>query len=462
MLLIACRGKRLDEEEAAVSWDNKVVWSEGLFLRPQHLQQADRYVEKLIRGRTAPLRGYGWGLTKLRLNTGMLGLGKVAIEQASGVLEDGTPFSIPDDADLPVPFEPPDGLRNAVVYLALPAYQPGAVEADARYGADVIARWHIAEQELVDANADDRGDAAVEVGRLRFRLMPHGADRAGFICLPIARMIELRSDRQVMLDESFIAPMLDCAASTALAGFITEIQGLLHHRGEALAARVGQPGTGGVAEISDYLLLQVVNRYEPVFVHLASAATVHPETLFIHAVQLAGDLATYARGEKRPPGFGVYRHQDLAETFAPVMRSIRESLSMVLEQTAVPIPLTEHRYGVHIAQISDRTLFTTAAFVLAVKADLPAERLRREFPSQIKIGPLERIKELVNVALPGIVLRALPVAPRQLPFHAGVTYFEIENGNPLWKGMDRSAGLSLHVAGDFPGLEMALWAIRKR
>jgi type VI secretion system protein ImpJ len=445
-----------------VSWDNKVVWSEGLFLRPQHLQQADRYVEKLVRGRTAPLRGYGWGLTKLRLNTAMLGLGKLAIEQASGVLEDGTPFSIPDDADLPVPLEPPDSLRNAVVYLALPAYQPGAVEADARSGADVVARWHTAEQELVDANAGDRGDAAIEVGRLRFRLMPHGADRAGFICLPVARMIELRSDRQVVLDDSFIAPMLDCAASAALAGFISEIQGLLHHRGEALAARVGQPATGGVAEISDYLLLQVVNRNEPVFAHLASAATVHPETLFIHAVQLAGDLATYARGEKRPPGFGVYRHHDLAETFAPVMRSIRESLSMVLEQTAVPIPLTEHRYGVHIAQISDRTLFTTAAFVLAVKADLPAERLRREFPSQIKIGPLERIKELVNVALPGIVLRALPVAPRQLPFHVGVTYFEIESGNPLWKGMDRSAGLSLHVAGDFPGLEMALWAIRNR
>jgi type VI secretion system protein ImpJ len=445
-----------------VSWDNKVVWSEGLFLRPQHLQQSDRYVEKLIRSRTAPLRGYGWGLTKLRLNAGMLGLGKVAIEQASGVLEDGTPFSLPEDADLPAPFELPDGLRNFVVYLALPAYQPGAIEADARFGADVVARWHTAEQELVDANAGDRGDAAIEVGRLRFRLLPHGADRAGFICLPIARVIELRSDRRVILEEGFIAPMLDCAASTGLAGFIAEIQGLLHHRGEALVARVGQPSTGGVAEISDYLLLQVVNRYEPVFAHLASAATVHPETLFMQAVQLAGDLATYARSEKRPPGFGVYRHHELAETFAPVMRSIRASLSMVLEQTAVPIPLAEHRYGVHIAQVGDRTLFTSAGFVLAVKADLPAERLRREFPTQIKIGPLERIKELVNVALPGIVLRALPVAPRQLPFHVGVTYFEIDGSSPLWKGMDRSAGLSLHVAGDFPGLEMALWAIRNR
>ena len=28
-----------------MSWDNKVVWSEGMFLRPQHFQQHDRYLE---------------------------------------------------------------------------------------------------------------------------------------------------------------------------------------------------------------------------------------------------------------------------------------------------------------------------------------------------------------------------------------------------------------------------------
>jgi type VI secretion system protein ImpJ len=445
-----------------VSWDNKVVWSEGLFLRPQHLQQGDRYLEKLVRTRTAPLRGYGWGLTRLRLNTDMLGLGKIAIEQASGVLQDGTPFSIPDDADQPVPFEPPENMLNSLVYLALPAYQPGAVEADSRRDTDIVARWQIAEQELADANAGDRGDAAIEVGRLRFRILAHDADRAGFVCIPIARLIELRSDRQVILDEGFIAPTLDCSAAPGLANFVAEVQGLLHHRGEALAARVGQSGTSGVAEISDYLLLQVVNRYEPLLAHLCTAAMVHPEAMFSIAVQLAGDLATYARSEKRPPAFPPYRHEDLVATFAPVMRSIRDSLGMVLQPTAVPIPLSEHRYGVRTAQINDRTLLTGAVFVLAVKADIPAERLRREFPSQIKIGPLERIKELVNVALPGIVVSPLPVAPRQIPFHVGVTYFEIDGSSPLWKGMDKSAALSLHVAGDFPNLEMALWAIRNR
>jgi type VI secretion system protein ImpJ len=449
-------------EKRTVSWDNKVVWSEGLFLRPQHLQQADRYVEKLVRGCTRPLQGYGWGFTELRLNAELLALGKIAIERASGIMEDGTPFSMPGDADPPVPFAPPATLRDSLVHLVLPAWQPGMVEADTRRDADVVARWHIDEQAVVDATAGERGQADIEIGRLRFRLLPEDADRAGSVSMPVARLIELRADSAAMLDSGFVAPVLDCAASGVLANFVSEIQGLLHHRGEALAARLGQSGAGGVAEISDYLLLQLTNRYEPLFAHLATAAAVHPEALFAHAVQLAGDLATYARPEKRPPAFPAYRHDQLDATFAPVMRSIRASLGYVLRPTAVPVPLSEQRYGVHTAQVGDTTLFAEAVFVLAVKADIAAERLRREFPSQIKIGPLERIRELVNVALPGIVVSPLPVAPRQIPFHVGWTYFEVDGSSPMWKGMEQSAALALHVAGDFPGLEMALWAIRGR
>jgi type VI secretion system protein ImpJ len=443
-----------------MSWDNKVIWSEGLFLRPQHLQQNDRYVEKLVRSRSAGLRGYGWGFTELVINRDLLKLGKIAITTARGIMEDGTPFSIPDDVDQPPPFDPPSHLRESAVHLAVPVYQPGAIETDSRPSPDVPVRYAVAEQELIDTNAGERDGASVEVGRLRFQLLPEEADRAGFTCLPIARLIEVRADRQVVLDDTYIPPMLDCAATPGLAGYITEIHGLLHHRGEALAARVSQSGTRGVAEIADFLLLQAINRYEPLFGHLSSASTVHPETLFGHMAQLCGELATYARSDKRPPPISVYLHEDLVTTFRPLIQSIRQSLSAVLEQTAIQIPLRQHKYGVHVAEVADRTLFSTATFVLAVRADVETERLRRAFPSQIKIGPAEKIKELVNVALAGVVINPLPVAPRQIPFHVGVTYFEIDQQGPYWKEMHQSGVLALHVAGDFPNLEMALWAIR--
>ncbi len=196
----------------------------------------------------------------------------------------------------------------------------------------------MADQDIVDVNAGDRDGASIEVGRLRFQFLPDEADRAGYTCLPLARMVEMRADRQIVLDDDHIPPIL--------ASFITELTGLLHHRGEALAARVSQSGTRGVAEISDYLLLQVINGYEPYFEHLGSAASVHPEALFGTLVRIAGELATYARPEKRPPPAGVYRHEDLAATFRPVVQSVRQSLRAVLEQTAIAIPLRQHKYGV--------------------------------------------------------------------------------------------------------------------
>ena len=134
---------------------------------------------------------------------------------------------------------------------------------------------------------------------------------------------------------------------------------------------------------------------------------------------------------------------------------------MVLEQTAIPIELQQRKHGVRVAIISDLELQRNASFVLAVNAQMPGEALRARFPAQVKIGPAERIRDLVSLQLPGVGLRAMPVAPRQIPYHAGFTYFELETrGNELWKQLETSGGLALHVAGDFPGLEMSLWAIR--
>ena len=33
-----------------MSWRNRVIWSEGLFLRPQHFQQQIRYLEQFVEG----------------------------------------------------------------------------------------------------------------------------------------------------------------------------------------------------------------------------------------------------------------------------------------------------------------------------------------------------------------------------------------------------------------------------
>jgi len=444
-----------------MNWDNKVVWTEGLFLQPQHLQQQDRYFDRLVRASTMALRPYGWGLTEVNLDADMLTLGKFAIRSAAGILPDGTPFSVPDDVEPPRPLDLPESARNVVVYLQLPTRQPGGVETAPPELVETVARYATDSFEALDINAGYLGRADIPIGKLRLRYALEGEARSGFAAVGLARIIEVRADKSTVLDDTYIPPLLTCSGSGVVAGYISQLQGLLHHRAEALAGRVSEASTRGTGEFGDYLLLQVCNRYEPLLGHLAAIAPqLHPEEFYRVAVSLAGELATFTEARKRPATFPPYRHDDLQATFRPVMAALRQSLSTVLEQTAVPIPLQERKFGIRVGPIVDRSLVTEAAWVLAVKAQVPAETLRRSFPNLVKIGPVEQIRELITVALPGIAVRAMPVAPRQLPYYAGTSYFEMDRSSPYWAGLARSGGVAIHVTGDLPGLEIECWAIR--
>jgi type VI secretion system protein ImpJ len=219
-------------------------------------------------------------------------------------------------------------------------------------------------------------------------------------------------------------------------------------------------GGRGAAEIGDFLLLQAVNRYEPLIAHLAELDGLHPEELYRILVMMAGEFATLTSTSRRTRAFPAYKHQDLRATFTPVMAALRDAFASVQKEVATPLALVERRFGIRVSKVNDRTLFKNAMFVLAVRADMPAEELLRRFPATIKIGSVEKISELVNHALPGIMLRPLAVAPRQIPYHAGFAYFELERGNPIWTELETSGGIAIHVGGTFPGLQLEFWAIR--
>ena len=68
----------------------KVVWQEGMLLRPQHFQQNDRYYDYQLKVRTQRQTGCSWGLFQLEIDHQFLTTGKLVISQASGILPDGT------------------------------------------------------------------------------------------------------------------------------------------------------------------------------------------------------------------------------------------------------------------------------------------------------------------------------------------------------------------------------------
>lgn len=444
-----------------MSWHNKVIWTEGMFLRPVHFQQQERHFQHWVEARCGGLQSYAWGVTHLEIDQQLLTLGKFAVTSCRGVFPDGTPFSIPDHDPAPVPLDAAADTKNQTVFLALPVSRITGKEVFWGNGDDELSRYRMREIEIKDMQSPSGQDnATLQSGEIWSRFLLTDQSRDAFVTIPIARINELKSDKQVVLDSQFIPTCLHAGAAAPLSAYIREIEGILQHRGTALAQRLGSPGTGGAAEIVDFLLLQIVNRYQPLLAHLASVRELHPESLYSVMLQMAGELATMTRPERRPEVFPVYSHEDLTACFPPVAIALREALSWVSESRAIPISLEEHPHQIRTAIIPDRQLLQSAEFVLAVNAQIPTDKLITLLPRQTTITTVDKLRDFVMAQVPGIKLNALAVAPRQLPYHKGMTYFGLDKNNALWQELEKSGTVAFHFSGEYPGLELEFWAIR--
>jgi type VI secretion system protein ImpJ len=443
--------------------DNKVLWAEGMFLRTQHFQQFERYAERLSREALHAVTPFAFGFTSLGVDEGLLKTGVVALSRASGLLADGTLFDIPGGDDHPQPLEIASTLRDAVIHLALPVRREGAVDSDLKASSDRPVRWVGHETEIADTLDETASRAPVILGKLDLRLLHDQQELAGYVTLPLARLVEKRIDGSILLDAEFVPTVLSLEAAPKLGSFLSEVIGLLAHRGGAIAARLSSASGKSTAEITDFLILMMVNRYEPLLRHLSTIPGLHPEALYRLLITLGGEIATFTESAtSRPPTWPPYQHGDLQKSFQPVMAFLREALSAVFEQTAIPIPLEQRPFNIKVAKITDKSLFQDCTFVLASKASIDAEMLRVNLPRRTTIGSVERIRDLVNLQLGGAPIRALPTEPRQIPFRAGMVYFEINTNADDWKLIERAGGAAIHISGDIPDLALELWAIRGR
>ena len=218
----------------------RVVWTEGMFLRPQHFQQLERHWERYVALRCLPLQGFYWGFDTLELDREQLALGKVALRAASGVMRDGTPFDLSHPDDLPEPLDVPANAKDQLVVLALPLWRGGGEEVsfgagaggshaangvNSANGSADVARYVVREYEVADANAVALGPALLQTGRLNVRLMLEAELTGDWHALGVARIVERRTDARLLVDDGYIPPRLVAQHDTVLLAYARELHG---------------------------------------------------------------------------------------------------------------------------------------------------------------------------------------------------------------------------------------------
>lgn len=440
---------------------HKVIWREGMLLRPQHFQHSDRYYDHQMKSRTHLLGRYMWGFLELEIETAPLKNGKLIVSRATGILPDGSLFDLEGQLK-PLAMDVPANIGRTAVYLALPLVTGNHIEARTAEDKDVLARYSMYSADISNSNAGEGIASQVQCGLPDFRLLlgDQQSDQF-FVKLKLGEIVECTTEAGVTLDVDYAPTVIHVKASAYLTKSLSQALGLVDTRCAALAERLSTHGKAGGSEVGDFMLMQMMNRTQLILQHYQNLQHVHPEELYRTVLAVVGELSAFASADRRAPNTLGYRHNDLSASFGALMVVFQQLMTMVLEEHATALPLVGHDYGIQVAMVADQSHFETSSFVLVAGAHCSAQELCNRLPAQLKVGSVETIRNMVNLHLPGISIRPLPVAPRQLAFHADKAYFTLELTALELVQLRRSGGFAFHVSSEIPSLDMKFWAIKK-
>src|ERR1700743_2139220 len=118
-----------------MTYSSKVLWGEGLFLRPQHFQRQDAYHEARLFESIQTVQPYNWGVRTIRIDHDALGSNMLRLSELALVFPDGTLYNAPQADDLPPPVALgtlPEGVNEFTFFLGLHQMR----ETGTNYAAD--------------------------------------------------------------------------------------------------------------------------------------------------------------------------------------------------------------------------------------------------------------------------------------------------------------------------------------
>lgn len=180
----------------------KPLWLEGMFLRPQHLQQHDRWVEATLEQRVLDLQPYSWGLRSIEIDTDSLAIGQFHVTAADAVLPDGTVFSTAKNGTIASARQVTVDDQGKKVYLALPLKSAGQLELGET--EKELRRYSKRATNARNTNEGDKPEANIAVGALTARLVLEGDSLDETAHLPIAEIDTVSTQGEVKLSETFI------------------------------------------------------------------------------------------------------------------------------------------------------------------------------------------------------------------------------------------------------------------
>ena len=448
----------------------RVVWSEGMLMCPQHLQQQDLFFEGTLAARLAGISPYDWGVSSMSIDEGELSGGVFKVSEFVGVLSGGLPLNLEKGKAGGPPARPiedhfPSTATALEVFLAVPTAREGIPNYQDAVDDSATARYRTMNRPCPDLTIA-KTEQIIGFGRPNVAVLFGGESREDFETLKIAEVVR-DSGGGFVLSSNYIPPCLYIGGSKVLAGYAQDLLSAMLAKQRALSDARRQIDAAAVEftsqDITRFLLLNALNGSIPVIRHIAENKRVSPLATYLAFSQLAGHLTSFS-SEIDPSSFPAFTFGDLRATFEPLKAAIDKMLGVLVRERCITVPLEARPDGVWLGQFKDKRLMECERFVLAVDSDQPQQDTANRLPKLSKIASWKQIGPIVQGALPGAPLKATHRPPPEVPVRPKIVYFMVDTTDRYWRQVlsERTVAIYLPPPFDPKKAKITLMGIPER
>jgi type VI secretion system protein ImpJ len=446
-----------------------IHWSEGMFLRPQHFQAADRHLTEAISLSVKAGEECSYGIVRLDIDPVALSNRQFELRSCQARMRDGTvvwlEFSeepdrlslrdlVVDSTGLVSALDEPRQSKDSVrVFLAIPKLDISAANVSPPASPEG-SRWRMKSQ-MVQDDTSGGNEQSVDFRGLNVRLLLSTDDLSGFEVLPIAQLRRASNREEAPeIDPDYFPPSLSLDAWPPLGRDVVRgTYDLVSRKVELLAEQAVSRQVGFSSsepgDIDRLFMLSKLLESQAALRVMAFSKGVHPRVAYTELCRLAGQLAVF-EPDRRIAELPIYDHDDLATIFRDVKARIEQMMMRVA------VLEFEQRYFVGVGPATLSVTLDSKwlengwhCYVGVFRGDLSEKECQDLLtgPNNLdwKLGSAEEVERLFRLGVPGLQLLPTDRPPRALPARVGWSYYRIGTENPAYKAVQLSQSLAIRL-----------------
>lgn len=451
----------------------RVAWYNGLSIDKIHFEQQERYLQRNIDAKTIAIQSNCYGIIDLKISNELLSQGKIALEYISGIAKDGSIFNAPSQDLLPEPLEINyKGLQNSIITIKIPLGVTNIIDialqnsvADSKY---IALRSVVASRIYDDVNGLNDTDSQsatftqekvnVTVASLRLKLGILGSATPDELEIPIAKIKSIDSNKKLELEEHFIPTCMNIKSISAIKAFLEEmLYSIKRHREILGDIFKGIDQTKNTLDFSTYLSLNLLKKWDLIFAALLQKDKIHPEALYDKLIEFQGELGAF--GVDSSLEFIPYNHDELSDTFFPLINSIKMLFSKITSPKYSMARVINNGNGFYDLLFDNAGILEEAELFLAVNANANYEYILKNFKTQSKIHAQSKIKDIVATQLKGLNIIQIPNIPSSIPYLNGYVYYKIDKRDELFRYFKGESVISIYLTNNIKDPDIKMWAV---